>query len=68
MHTYTATITIKSADALSCKRVAELVNKLLDVGYADAQETATDPDFENPMIQEVVGLSFGWPQVTKGKP
>jgi hypothetical protein len=46
-------------------KVAELVGKMLDIGYADAAETNEDPDIDNPEAAIVEKLSFGKPSVKK---
>lgn len=48
---------------VSDAKVASLVQKMLNIGYADAAATNNDRDLDNPDAAVVVQLSFGKPMV-----
>jgi hypothetical protein len=50
---------------ITAERAAKLVNDMLDIGMADAQETLEDPHNENEDAKDVVKLVLTEPKVLR---
>jgi hypothetical protein len=59
----TLTVTVNHPAKLSAKRIAKLVNRLLDVGYSDA--ASTPGDFHDPDVSDLMLLSISKPKPIK---
>lgn len=65
MHTRTVTVTVEVGnvpDVVADDEVAGYVNTMLEIGYADACDTADDPNTDPEAREDwavIVGLDFG---------
>ena len=61
METTRIIVPVQHADDIAADEVAAAINQLLDVGFADAQDTAKDPDIDNPDAERAAALDIGQP-------
>ena len=62
MKTTRIIVPVQHLDDIAADEVAAAINQLLDAGFADAQDTANDPDSDNPDAQRAAALNIGPPE------
>ena len=62
MKTTRIIVPVQHADDMAADEVAAAINQLLDVGFADAQDTANDSELNNPDAQRAAALNIGPPE------
>ena len=55
-------VPVQHPDDVAPDEVAAAINQLLDVCFADAQDTAADPDIDNPDAERAASLIIGQPE------
>jgi len=63
MRTVTLQIRVQAPDHITDDDVVDLVNQMLDIGQADANETMDDPDIDNGDAEWAASLEVERPEV-----
>lgn len=67
MRKFKVTIEVKAPNSVQPDEVAGAINKIIDVGFADAQETNDDKELANEDSQLASSLDIGQPSAVEVK-